>query len=355
MQHKSPFKFLDSFEKKDVKEFFGRDEETKTLFKKTFESNLILLYGLSGTGKTSLVQCGLYNMFADTDWLPLLIRWDQNIIDSLHRIIYEQAVEKEALEGKPIRKQVHSLYLDYYKPIYLIFDQFEELFILDSQEEAERFFWLLAELLQAKLQVKIILIMREEYLAHLDRFEKVIPSLFDNRFRVERMRREDLQEVILRSAGHFDIELEEPQEEIAQSIIESIRNERKQVDLANLQVYLDRLYRDDLKRRGMAQRPIRFDAGLLQQTGKLGDVLSRFLDEQLETINRELAQRGSAAKDVALTVLAKLVTNQATKQPRLIGPILESLTKEQQLEAEDVAYCIERLKDMRIIRYLETA
>lgn len=355
MQKQSPFKFLDSYEKEDINEFFGRDQETKILFKKTFESNLLLLYGLSGTGKTSLVRCGLYNMFADTDWLPLLIRRDQNIIDSLHESIYNAAFEKEPLEGQPIRKQVHSLYLDYYKPIYLIFDQFEELFILGSQDEAANFFWLLAELLQAKLQVKIILIMREEYLANLDQYEKIIPSLFDNRFRVERMRNEDMQEVISQSAARFGIELEEPHAEISQNVIDNIRNERGWVDLANLQVYLDRLYRDDQKRRGDTDRPIRFDKALLAKTGKLDDVLSRFLDEQLETINRELSQRGSKAEDAALTVLAQLVTNEATKQPRLIGPIIDGLIKETQLSEEEVAYCVERLQEMRIIRYLEKA
>jgi GTPase SAR1 family protein len=289
--HNSPFKFLDSYQKEDADQYFGRETETKALFKKTFESNLILLYGLSGTGKTSLINCGLSNMFADTDWKPLFIRRTNHILEDLHEAIYEAAFEKEPLEGQPIRKQMHSLYLDYYKPIYLIFDQFEELFILGDKKEIDSFFWMLAELLQARMQVKIILIMREEYLANLDSYERIIPSLFDQRFRVERMRREDISEVIIKSAGRFGIEVESPAEKITEGIMSNIQNERGHIDLANLQVYLDRLYRDDERQRDGKNRPIRFDQALLKRTGKLDDVLARFLDEQLSAINRDLEKR----------------------------------------------------------------
>lgn len=352
MKKKSPFKFLDSYDKNDIDEFFGRDRETKALFQKTFASNLILLYGLSGTGKTSLVRCGLHNMFADSDWLPLFIRHNDNLIKSLTEAIYDTAHEKDLLEGKPIREQIESLYLDFYKPVFLIFDQFEELFIFGEEKEADRFFWLLSELMQAKLQVKVILIMREEYLAHLDRFEKIVPGLFENRFRVERMREGDLREVIVKSAAQFDIELVEPQAALADQILNNIRHERGWIELAYLQLYLDRLYQDDKQRRGQDDRPIRFDEALLNKTGKLKDVLARFLDDQLKSINQDMEQRGAKAEDAALKILAQLVTNQATKQPRMIGPVIESLTAEKELSAEDVAFCIDRLEKMGIIRYL---
>jgi hypothetical protein len=166
------------------------------------------------------------------------------------------------------------------------------------------------------------------------------------------MRTEDLQQVVVKSAGRFGIDVPEPKLAIAEQVIENIRNDREQVDLANLQVYLDRLYRDDLKRRGDSDRPIRFDRELLDRTGKLDDVLSRFLDEQLQTIDRELRQRGSKTEGAALSVLAKLITNQATKQPRLIGAVAESLSKENDLSKADVAFCVDRLEEMRIIRYL---
>ena len=83
----SPFKFLDSFTKEDKNIFFGRDQETEELYQKVFESKLLLVYGVSGTGKSSLIQCGLANKFQDSDWLPISIRRGADINESLYKSI----------------------------------------------------------------------------------------------------------------------------------------------------------------------------------------------------------------------------------------------------------------------------
>ena len=65
---KSPFKFLESYSIKDRDVFFGRDKEIDTLYSLVYKTPLTLLYGLSGTGKTSIIQCGLANRFEGPDW-----------------------------------------------------------------------------------------------------------------------------------------------------------------------------------------------------------------------------------------------------------------------------------------------
>ncbi|GAH63153.1 unnamed protein product [marine sediment metagenome] len=69
---KSPFKFPDSYTKEDKDIFFGRDREIEELYQKVFESKILLVCGVSGTGKSSLIDCGLANKFEDSDWLPIL-------------------------------------------------------------------------------------------------------------------------------------------------------------------------------------------------------------------------------------------------------------------------------------------
>ena len=79
---KSPFKFLDSYTRDDRDIFFGREREIEEMYQKVFESRILLVYGISGTGKTSLIDCGLANKFEESDWLPVTVRRGANIIDS---------------------------------------------------------------------------------------------------------------------------------------------------------------------------------------------------------------------------------------------------------------------------------
>jgi len=80
---RSPFKFLDAYTVQDKNVFFGRDSEIESLYTLVFKTNLLIVYGLSGTGKTSLIQCGLASRFDGPDWYPLFIRRNENLNESI--------------------------------------------------------------------------------------------------------------------------------------------------------------------------------------------------------------------------------------------------------------------------------
>ena len=84
-----PFKFLDAYTKDDTGIFFGRDEEINSLYEMVFQTDILLLYGASGTGKTSLIQCGLASKFQAHDWLALPIRRGNNINESFEKVLKE--------------------------------------------------------------------------------------------------------------------------------------------------------------------------------------------------------------------------------------------------------------------------
>lgn len=244
----SPFKFLDPYTAEDRELFFGRDDEVDTLYDLVFDTNLILVYGPSGAGKTSLIQCGLANRFAETDWFDLHIRRKTDINESLRSEITKNA-DTPISDDATTTEALQSLYLDQFKPVFLIFDQFEELYILGTTEERLLFIDTTAEILTVDFPVKILIVMREEYIAQLYDFEKKLPQLFDNRLRVEPMSAANVARVIRGSTGQFNIHLQDPETTI-NKIIDNISHGKSGIQLPYLQVYLDRLYREARRRNG---------------------------------------------------------------------------------------------------------
>ncbi|MCX6328314.1 MAG: ATP-binding protein, partial [Bacteroidia bacterium] len=240
---KSPFKFLDSYTKDDREIFFGRDREIEELYHRVFESKIMLVYGVSGTGKSSLIHCGLANKFQDTDWLPIVIRRGGNIIESMAAAIRTASLTAQQIKlASPadFKKGVRSLYLDHYKPVFFIFDQFEELFIFGDKEERKSFVNIVKSLFESELQCRLIFVMREEYMAGVTEFEKYISTFFSNRVRIEKMSHTNALAAIKEPCKVFNISLEEG---FSESLLEKLSPGEMDVELTFLQVFLDKIYR----------------------------------------------------------------------------------------------------------------
>ena len=154
----SPFKFLDSFTLADRNIFFGRDQEIADLYRRIFEGKILLVYGVSGSGKSSLINCGLAARFDDSDWLPVNVRRGINIIESINEAFNKQAISPLKI-NLSVSEKLQSIYLDHFKPVYFIFDQFEELFIFGSAEEKTGFIKVIKEIVESETQCRIIFII----------------------------------------------------------------------------------------------------------------------------------------------------------------------------------------------------
>ena len=283
----SPFKFLDSYTQDDRAVFFGRDEEIETLYRLLGESRLVLVYGASGTGKTSLIQCGLTSKFSATNWLPVNVRRGDDLNAALLAALHALAITPLAAEAT-VPEAVRSVYLDHLRPVFLIFDQFEELYVLGSKAEQDQFYTTLQAVLGTDVSCRIIVSLREEYLAMLDPFERAVPSLFDKRLRVETMTHSNVEKVILGSTAAHGIALEHGLE-TARKIIAQLDEKHIGIALAYLQVYLDHLWRGAV--RAASSGPITFTDAQVDDAGKLGDIMAGFLDEQVTALQAELEAR----------------------------------------------------------------
>ncbi len=340
--NQSPFKFLDAYEKQDKDIFFGRETEVAALYEMTYQSNLMLVYGMSGTGKTSLIQCGLANCFESSDWFAIPIRRQENINDALLRELHARDAEQAFEPGFTLSQMVHSLYLDYLRPIYLIFDQFEELYILGNEEEQETFIHAIHDLLESDLPCKVVIAIREEYLAHLSNFERSVPRLFDKRLRVEPMTRANARRVILETSKNPKFNIQLCADEVADAIIDSVTGGIGRVQLTYLQVFLDKMYRIAWQRDAS---DIVFDEDLVREVGKIEDVLSDFLDEQIDVFANEVANR-----DDALRWLRAFVSEKGTKMPVQRQDLMERLPE---MSEAKLNIFLEFFVNRRILRPLD--
>lgn len=329
MKNTSPFKFLSSYTKNERDIYFGRDKEIEQLYRLVNRTKVLLLYGLSGTGKTSLIQAGLVNKFEEGQRRFLFVRKGENILNSLRNEVRLQSDSLVPPHTAPA-SILKTLYYDYLEPITLIFDQFEELFISGDLDEIEEFKTAIEEIIASDLKIKIIFSLREEYLAHMDNLEDKIPTIFNHRLRLEKMRPNTVLKVIkgIIEAGGYTIE----NEEVPKTIMNNISDRKGVVELPYLQVYLSQL-KDEINDNV-------FSMAEVNKIGELEDVLGDFLDKQLKII----ASSKTGQNDV-FSVLRKMVTYDGTKAQL---PLTEfsSVVLRADLTLEVI---LERLQQSRIV------
>lgn len=362
----SPFKFLDAYKKEDKELFFGRDEEVKLLYNAINTTKLLMVYGASGTGKTSMIECGLRNQFSALDWEALSIRRNQHIYASFFEQINLLLSEKKKIslaknkEGilmpenpeMNLANAVKILYQSKFKPIYLLFDQFEELLILGKEPEKAQFFEELQQLLETKTPCRVILILREEFIGHLSEYENLVPSLFRHRFRVEKMNKTKVAQVIqhtLQAAAKFAPPFDvQDSNKLTQAILNNLPDDSREIELVHLQVYLDKLWKRDYQHAQTAKRPVCLTADLIAKEDKLQRILGEFLEEQLATLTQ------NDKRLLPLELLISMITQEGTKLQRTENEIIQRLThNEIDFATSEIPPIIQHLVQNRILRVLK--
>ncbi len=148
--------------------FYGRDTDTKKLYQLIILEKLVLLYGKSGLGKSSLLNAGVLPLFNDANNYEVIkIRFGTYYAESLSPLETFLAKLPSASPNPVLGKLdagtdtlwLHIKSLQYNegqnaKTYILVFDQFEELFSYPP-EHVKQFKKQLADLLYAKLPAYI--------------------------------------------------------------------------------------------------------------------------------------------------------------------------------------------------------
>ncbi|MCK6694650.1 MAG: AAA family ATPase [Thermoanaerobaculia bacterium] len=357
MNRTSPFKFLDSYQKDDFDVFFGRRQQTEALYDALSGVKLLLMYGPSGAGKTSLVECGLRNQISDADWLAVTIRRNNDMNVSVFSRIREllsqpfdvnPATQLPEDAGFGFGDAAAMLFSEQYKPVYLLFDQFEELLIQGDDAEKQAFFLRLNQLIRFRTPCRVMLIMREEFIGYLSEFESFCPNLFQHRFRLEKMNRSDVREVIVsifnapRYQSHFTVS--EP-EQLANKILTRLPDDRKEIELTHVQVFLSELWDRAARNAADLDRPA-IQPDLVRSDDNLEGVLDSFLKKQLAELTPEFGGKAP------IELLSAMISERHTKlQPD--GRELENhFSKNRIALSRPLPELLHQLERRRILRSL---
>ena len=315
----SPFKFLDSYSIHDLDIFYGRENESRQLYQKFFSSNLLVLYGKSGTGKSSLVNCGLMANIPPEDAMLITVRCGDDPFNNL----IQSLKAKASINSNDELALIENIFENNFKPLAFVFDQFEEIFIVAEASKRIRFVNALINILKYKnIKSNVIISIREEYLANLTDLEEHIPTLFNNRFWLRSIKKESIKEIIDKPCRKCNVKVEKGLTDI---ITEKFETDLDEIELTYFQILMDNLFRKAIERNPESPE-LKIDD--FKKLGSLENLLGDFMNHELTQI-----------KDIKKveTILKALVTNEGTKRLITINEIVK-ITSIKTAEVKSIIY-----------------
>jgi predicted nuclease with TOPRIM domain len=247
MSQQNPYKGLFPYAAEDEKLFFGREKETLDLLAMIKINQLVVLYGDSGTGKTSLINAKLFPELKRLYYFPIYIRLNytnkSDPLTQVRQIIYNELSkwDDKVPQFLPSLTLIEyaaktSLFDGLVKPI-LFFDQFEELFTLGYKNVKgallNEMISQLADLIEVRLpslnkrlqlvseeryrnedvnedtctenvlRFTVVFSLRQDFLGQLDDLRVKIPSLSTNRYRIKKFTNAQAYAAIIKPAEEF--------------------------------------------------------------------------------------------------------------------------------------------------------
>jgi energy-coupling factor transporter ATP-binding protein EcfA2 len=254
----SPYRGLDRFEDRDKDLFFGRDQLIKSLLAQLGASNVLLVLGASGSGKSSVVRAGLLPQLSQL--IGARFRYftfvpDVNPFESLRSSLqgagFSQAQTRELTDAQPETPAKLIATLQRASDQWLFFvDQFEEIFTVSDEKLRAHFIAALTQIAQDRnSSTKLVLAMRADFLDRFSpfpQFAKIIEKHIDI---VADMHADELRQAIEQPAARHGVVFEQG---LVEEIIKDVQGQAGSLPL--LQYTLDLLWQEEARGDGLADR-----------------------------------------------------------------------------------------------------
>lgn len=322
-----PYRGLSSFGPGDEELFCGRDAEARDLARLIEEHPLITVTGVSGAGKTSLLQAGV--RAALPGWAVVVVRPGADPVVALSSALERApglAPLAESIAAAPATR--HPARPP--SPTLVVVDQAEELLTLTPDPAARARAGAAIVALSETEDVRVAIVVREDHFARLADIEPLRSVYHRCVAVVTRPSPEGLAETLTRPAALFGVRYEDG---LVPQMVAAVEDETAALPL--LQFCADRLW----ERRDPAEHVLTYAA--YEAVGGVAGALATHAGSVLAGMSG--AEQGEARRQ-----LLRLVTSDQTREPRRRAELLESAEDRDRAEA-----VIARLVEARLLSVFE--
>ena len=350
---RSPYKGLAPFAdtQVDAMLFFGRERDAEIVAANIVASRLTVLYGPSGVGKSSLIAAAVARRLRALPEQPVVVvfsSWPDEPVAGLARAVADEAGVEQAETLAGTVDRACGLRGD----VYLLLDQVEEHFLYHPDDRVlER---ALADVLGRVPRANVLLSLREDAVAKLDRFKASIPGILDNYLRLDRLSRAAAEAAVVGPLARF-AELGGEQVEIEPALVGAVLDQvatgrirgglggagqvegaggEARIEAPYLQLVMERLWEVEREDGSATLRAATLD--------RLGGA-ARIVADHLE---RALAALPAGRQEIAARLFRQLVTPSGTK----IAYSADDLVGYADAPAAEVQAVLDTLAERRILR-----
>ena len=218
----TPYPGLRPFQSEEDYLFFGREEQIADLTERLQQHRFVAVVGSSGSGKSSLVRCGLLSQLqggmmvgAGASWQIAVMQPGGDPLGNLANALINAELYDEDEEDiehhvmATINRSTNGLVeavkqadLEENANILLVVDQFEEIFRFHEagqkgEELAPDFIrWLIHAVKQNEVPIYIVLTMRSDFLGDCARFTGLAEAINNGEYLVPKLTRDQVQQAI---------------------------------------------------------------------------------------------------------------------------------------------------------------
>jgi len=355
-----PYVGLRPFERDEQSIFFGRDREAGFLRDKIFSARLTLVYAPSGVGKSSILRTLVGPALEEQNaWVKYFDNWSgEDPCTSLKLRLIKFASELGIRDldvgvqngsapntGKPaptLTEIVTRMAMVDDRTAILILDQFEE-FLVAHGKQLDPLRQELSALVRATgLDVRVVLSLRQEFLAALEPFRSKVLNIFQSTYLLDSLDDRGLRDAIEKPVRVFGGEYEP---ELTDELVSDLRASQDRealatstapIDLPMMQIVCGHLWEEAAKRKQKI-----LTLSLYKQLGES--------DKILEAYVRDVMPKSWSSKRLTARLMKYLAPNSGLKKSYTSGELADN----EDLNQTRVSQELQRLSDRRILRVRE--